>query len=467
MTAGTPASNPSIPAPPASAALRRTVVASGGIAVNLLALYIFLTYSRATELIATYIGNARIALVLCLALVLIMIVRPHFMKILGNRISLCFIVFTVCMMLSVPTSVWRGESLRLIVLQWPLPLASFFCMAVLIASLQDCYRIITAINLGTAFIVFLSFTSAGESFGRLGVATGNTLSNPNLLALQLIMGLPFCIFVIMRRGIFSFPGAVSFMLSAVTMYVILATGSRSGLLAIVFGGIVIFIQGSAALKVKLTMFAVLAGLAGVTILPGSMIARYKTIFGGTPQAVSSTESNELSAAINSSNARRRHLEQSIYLTFRNPLFGVGAGQFKVAAADLSTEKQEHADWLETHNTFTQVSSEEGIPAFLAFVLAIIYACIDLWKVYRSARRRPELAEVAPLSLMVLLSLIMTTVNANFASVAYQLYFPLLCGFAVAVTRASRNALLSLPSQQPVVQSPNAFAFPALPKIRQS
>lgn len=430
----------SIPAAVAPVLPQRRDVAGGGLGVFLLALYIFLIYSRATEMIAIRLGNFRIALILCIILSLIALTNPRLTRMLTHRITLCFFALTAFLLLSVPTSVWRGESLRLIVLQWPLPLASFICMAVLITSLRDCMRIVTAINLGVVFIVILSLTSSAETFGRLEVS-GNalTLANPNLLALQLIMGLPFCVLVIMRRGIISLAGFGALVLAGLTTYVITATGSRSGLLAMIFGAILLFILGTTALKFKLAAAGMAVTILGFFLLPGALIERYKTIFSDSP----TVESDETLTAVNSAKARRRHLEQSIALTLRHPLFGVGAGQFKVAAADLSGETRDHADWLETHNTFTQVSSEAGIPAFIVFTLAIIFSGKDLLRVYRTTRKRPDLADISSLSLAVLLSLGMTFINANFASIAYQAYFPLLCGMAIAVTQTA-NTLLSVP-----------------------
>jgi O-antigen ligase len=135
---------------------------------------------------------------------------------------------------------------------------------------------------------------------------------------------------------------------------------------------------------------------------------------------------------------------------QHPLFGIGVGNFKVAAAANAEEKQEHADWLETHNSFTQISSEAGLPALIVYVLAIGFSVSSLIRTYRATRARPELADMSHLAFAVLLSIGMTFVNANFASVAYQIYFPLLCGIAVAVTHIGDKALkaASYPAHKP-------------------
>ena len=458
-TAPLPVQPPAAPVP-ATAPTFRPAAGSGGFAVILLAFYIFLIYSRATELIALRIGNFRIALILCFILAVIAILNRRIFKILTHRVILCFFAFTFFLLLSVPTSVWRSESLRLILLQWPLPLACCICVAVLVTSLRDCLRITTAITLGVLFIVVLSFTSAGDILGRLGVSSGSalTLANPNFLALQLIMGLPFCLLAILRRGFFSFIGVGAFVLAGITTYVILATGSRSGLIAMLCGVVFLFLQGTGSVNVKLGLAGLVVVLLVMALLPGAVIDRYKTILSDSQHATT----DELLAAVTSSAARRHHLEQSVELTIRNPLFGIGAGQFKVAAADLSKQNQERAAWLETHNTITQVSSEAGIPAAIAYTLALGFAFVDLFRVYRASRKRPELAGISALALTVLLSFGMTFVNANFTSIAYQLYLPLLCGISIAVTQAARRLMSGVegPLMRP---APVASLYP--PNVR--
>jgi O-antigen ligase len=55
---------------------------------------------------------------------------------------------------------------------------------------------------------------------------------------------------------------------------------------------------------------------------------------------------------------------SVKTTLANPLFGVGPGNFQVVSGQ----------WHGTHNTYTQFSSEAGIPALVLFI-AILVGCL--------------------------------------------------------------------------------------------
>src|SRR6266478_2052770 len=102
--------------------------------------------------------------------------------------------------------------------------------------------------------------------------------------------------------------------------------------------------------------------------------------------------------------RQKLLRTSIVLAITNPLFGVGPGQFAVKVAGEQEKKGEHADWLGTHNSYTEVASEAGLPAFI-FYLATIVTCIRMnYRLFQRSRNRPGLESIAGLSFCMFLSM---------------------------------------------------------------
>ena len=61
------------------------------------------------------------------------------------------------------------------------------------------------------------------------------------------------------------------------------------------------------------------------------------------------------------------LKRSVSETISHPLFGVGPGQFPVRSWKRRKRKTTWFQWLGTHNSYTQVSSECGIPAFICYL----------------------------------------------------------------------------------------------------
>jgi O-antigen ligase len=77
----------------------------------------------------------------------------------------------------------------------------------------------------------------------------------------------------------------------------------------------------------------------------------------------------------STSARIELLKDSLRLTLRNPILGVGPGMFMVAQNTMSVEEgHPMGSWHGTHNTYTQFSSEGGLPAMALFVF-ILYRCV--------------------------------------------------------------------------------------------
>jgi len=53
--------------------------------------------------------------------------------------------------------------------------------------------------------------------------------------------------------------------------------------------------------------------------------------------------------------------RSIQLTFEHPILGVGPGEFMDAEAEEAAVAGKKAMWHFTHNSYTELSSETGLP----------------------------------------------------------------------------------------------------------
>jgi O-antigen ligase len=161
--------------------------------------------------------------------------------------------------------------------------------------------------------------------------------------------------------------------------------------------------------------------------------RYKTIFqsGDTVYYANKTEE---SAAL-STLSRKELFMSSLRLTIQHPVLGVGPGMFPIADAKDAGEKKQAASWHQTHNTYTQISCENGLPA-LFFYSAALFFCFKVTRVVRlGAAAHPELRPYGDMAFCLRLSLVAFTVTAIFASNAYSFYFPLLAGLCAALERS--------------------------------
>src|SRR4029077_6953419 len=170
------------------------------------------------------------------------------------------------------------------------------------------------------------------------------------------------------------------------LLVIGRTGSRA---AVIGAGValgMLFLQISIAQKIKLLMGGLLVAGLFFAALPNQLFDRFATIFSASDTVYDVQSTSVLQSAIASSYSRRMLLMDSLILTYQHPVFGVGLGNFSVAQNDLARARGERmGSWHVTHNSYTQVSSESGLPGLVLFLLALLFSFTALSRVLRKAR----------------------------------------------------------------------------------
>ena len=98
----------------------------------------------------------------------------------------------------------------------------------------------------------------------------------------------------------------------------------------------------------------------------------------------------------------------------------------------------HGSWHGTHNTFTQVASECGLPGLFFYAGGLISTLAIFYSAFRRASRRPYCGDMRSALMCVLLGTIGFVVATTFLNFAYFFYQPLLGGLAVAVAAGSKE-----------------------------
>jgi O-antigen ligase len=130
--------------------------------------------------------------------------------------------------------------------------------------------------------------------------------------------------------------------------------------------------------------------------------------------------------------------KSLATTARRPLFGVGPGQF-ASYTGL---------WRVTHNTYTELSSECGIPALILFLLVIRECFKNLARTRTTALYRAD-PDVRMYTSALWVGFASYLAGAAFASTAYQLFPYFMVGYTTALFRLS--------SEKPESTTVNALA----------
>jgi O-antigen ligase len=210
------------------------------------------------------------------------------------------------------------------------------------------------------------------------------------------------------------------------MWMLVMTASRSGMLNVIFSialTSLFILRGNPRGKV-IGAGIVLILLVAISLAPGVFWQRMQTVWSDTDKAPSETATS----ARGSEAERLAVLNRSIKYTFENPIFGLGLGNLAVASG---TELGRPDAWMGAHNTFTQISSEAGLPALGLFIFLLWTTLRGMKKLDRESTG-PEGSELKLMARATQVSLLSFMFGAFFAHIAYEyfLFYPVAIGVAL-------------------------------------
>jgi hypothetical protein len=252
---------------------------------------------------------------------------------------------------------------------------------------------------------------------RVSVEFGGMFGNPNDLALHLVIFTPIAV----ALGIASknkFFKLMYFISAAFMVMGNIVTQSRGGFLGLLGVAIVLVWKFGKKQRLKTVLISSIVGLMVMVFAPGNFGLRMLSIFipGLDP--------------VGSSDQRRELLIQSLWATLYNPQ-GLGIGNFPV----ISIRN------LETHNAYTQISSELGWLGIIAYIILLISPLRKLGAIERRMFAQEDSSWIYYLSIGVQASIIGYMVSSFFGPVAYQWYIYYPIAFAVCLRRVYQNEQL--------------------------
>lgn len=408
------------------------------LSILMLLVFLYIGFSRLLEVV--YIPS--LALVLAILALMGAILGGDMASAVRSNIGLCLLGFTIWACATVPFSVWPGGSVTVLKDTWFKTAIVFFIIGAVLLTAAECRRGFLTMAAAAATIVLLSFKFANMSTGRLSFGYG-TLANPNDFAAYLLVGAPFCVYALLRAGMFMRVVWAGILLLLLMQF--LKTGSRGGMIALAVLVVYLFWKSPVGLKLAMMLVLCIGVAAAPLVLPRSVVERYATLLGDSEDA----ESRQAEFAESSTESRTMLFKMSLLLTARNPILGVGIGQFGPAVADTRKAEGLRAIYQQTHNMYSQLSSETGIPGLLLYMAAVWHALSGLRLVRRVMTGVNQ--DLVMMANCLHVSWILFLSAAMFASVAYHLQISLLLGFSYAL----RTAALSQLANRRVAARPTA------------
>ncbi len=410
-----------------------------------LLLFLFLLYSRVQDLALTWLHIPLIASVLAL---IGLILSGGLRGMLDSPIARALFGFSLWLIIAIPFSVWKGGSFDIVANTWLKSLSVFVLIAGCVAASRHVVTLFYTIAFALLVAAGLALQSNHRLEGRL-VWQAGSYGNPNDLAFAMIVcGLLWLFIIRNPRAPLILRGG-GWGVIGICMYVILETGSRAGFLTVAVVSAIIFWRLSVQGKVRMAVVGgVLVAIAAATS-SDVYLRRIRTLTEQEPARVTASEDGVEAQAVGSTNQRMMLLADSIALTMKNPLFGVGPGTFSVGQQQAANERGVRAAWRGTHNTYTQVSSEAGIPALLLFLAVIYYSIRDLRRTSRVNAATPHSSRAETAAALQTLELLWWAhvVVFPFYHLAYSTVIPTLAGLSAAMTQTRGRELRVLREQR--------------------
>lgn len=378
-------------------------------------------------------GKAYLSVVMVMLTPALWLASGNALRAFRDKTGIAWLLLLALMLCTVPFSVWRSNSLIQILSYGSRSLCFYFYAASFTTSFKRC-RWLMLVNTAVAAMLILACMKFGYADtgmdNRFQVRGSMFVNNSNDLALNLSIAMTEFVFLFYLKGI----GKRLFGLAGILLglFYMLKTGSRGCVLALAIGMIFTFLLSSQ--KVRMILIAIPLLVIAVVLMPASSAHRVMLIFQGSSARV--TSSSDASAL--ASQAQRQDLiQKSLVLTLQHPIFGVGMGQFVIAVMGEAAKKGQWAAALGTHNSYTQVSSECGIPALLCYVAIIAFSLKRSYQIYKWASGQPQFREVEGLAFSLLMGTLIYSIATFFFHIAYSGLLPLLSGEIMALETVLR------------------------------
>lgn len=333
-------------------------------------------------------------------------------------------VFTACILLSIPTSVWPGGSLSVVIDLYLKSLIVCVLTAQLLNSTEKVKRMLWWI-LGFCVIVSLAGLKGYQQgdviagYRMRGTSAGIS-ANPNDFALTLNLFIPYAlIFFLMTKRLMTKVFLGGFLLIAVAS--ILLTFSRGGFVTLV------------AVLGLTTWKAVRQGRVAQILVPaligvGTLVLLAPEGYGDRIASILDSSQD----ASGSSDARYAAIMAALELVAEQPLTGVGVGMNIIALVDKGFF------WDHVHNVYLEIASEIGIPGLVVYVMLLFKLIMGLRQTQSLLEGVDRSEDLRLLAQATEVSLLSFAIAAFLHPVAYHFYFYYLCGFGLAIKQIAQQ-----------------------------
>lgn len=397
----------------------------------ILVFFLFAIFSACVESVP-FVAKVRPQLILAVLGLLAVLATGQFAKALKTPIGKCIAIFTVWFIACIPFGSWPGGSFGVFTEYWYKSALIYFLAAGLLTTLPQANRLYHTIAYAVFVLSLLTLLKNNRTNeGRL-ILDNTRYANPNDLAWTLLLGLIFAGFLYLRGT--RLQKVIAVLMAPPILLALSRTGSRSGELGAGFLFVAMLVQAKRQTRIRLLVSVPIVFLAILFLVPKGLRERYAT-FGGTIEMnynpLTKTETM-IRGTIGSAEARKQLLKDSLAITMRYPLLGVGPGNFQVEQDKLAKARGEKSMWHVTHNTYTEISSEMGAVGLFIYLALLFNVFKILNSIIRTRYPGPAWQNLRQLARTLRAAFIVLLPVAFFCSMGYHTEVPILAGLATAL-----------------------------------
>jgi len=363
------------------------------------------------------------------------------------------------MMAATAFSTWRGGSANFVLYFAALQVVLFLLAASAPRSFADIRKVGYFLVGGYVLYSVLASVNRGdaERFDLKG-----TLGNSDDVALYAGFAIPFVVLAALQlrnpvMKMLLLVGGGGILLRAVGM-----TGTRAAIPALIAMLAVYFLRGSSVQRLVVVASSVVGCLLMVIILPTATLARFATItrsFGSETVMPEGPNDEAMASVVE----RTELVKDGIRMTLAHPIFGVGPNEFSDYRAQfLDTASGRHKRFFPPHNTYLEVSSEEGIPGLICYLLFLGGIFLTIRRSMRLNRpdSHPDWQVGYRIGTALEAGLVYFAVSAAFMTCETHPHQYVIGGLAVAFYRIS--IFRAVQTKQPAAKLPELLPIVSIP-----
>lgn len=398
----------------------------------ILLIFVFIRLSLTHEVMAYQLGLPTFVLLVFGSLTVVFtILSGGLMRAMRHPAGMLWLVFSLLMVFATSFSIWVGGSSEITGPFFKTSLPMYFGIAGTVCTWRECRKLLIVMGWAGALYVLVTRLVGDTSSGRLEIKSLPSIGNSNDLSAHMIYVLPYLIIVAVNPSVGKFVRFVAAAFVGWGLVQILATGSRGAMIGIAAGVLFILVRGTAKQKAAGVLIMVAAGLGLAVTIISSPASRLANMFGDA----GNSSNNESTA---SSEARSYLLRKSIEMTFTHPVFGLGPGQF-IEMMDRTSRAGGENHSQVTHNTYTEISSEIGLPGLICVLAILFLTARSLRQAMLQARLQGE-TELAMAAFCISAGMVAFCTTIIFLAMAYRQYLAGISGIGVAVAASIQHEL---------------------------